>query len=250
MAKSIFIIDTSPEDPTPVYHQLEKAIQDRIENGRLTVDDPIPPERDIAKINGLSLATVRRALQNLVQNGFLHRIQGKGTFVSNTALRRKDIRYYPLVNNFQDDIRKVYIKLIEIQRIKGKRQINQYLQIRSNQDVYELRRVISQNRNPIIYSVSYLPYNMFEGLENYKTLYFEKYPLYIFLEQKFSVSTMKNRELYGATLADKNLAKILNVQEGNPLLLVKMQALTHKDKPYEYRISYCYTEEKKIRRIL
>jgi len=60
---------------------------------------------------------------------------------------------------------------------------------------------------------------------------------------------MKNRELYSAALADKELAKILNTKKGHPLLCVEMQALTHKEKPYEYRKSYCLTDDRKIRRI-
>ena len=91
---------------------------------------------------------------------------------------------------------------------------------------------------------------MFEGLHDYKRYYFEKYPLYQFLEEKFGVSTTKNCELFGATLADEHTANLLKVDEGHPLLVVEMQALTYKDKPYEYRISYCLTDKKKIRRFI
>ena len=249
MTHSLFIFERSSNDPTPVYHRLEKAIQDQIERGRLAVGDPLPPERDIAKINDISLATVRRALQNLVQNGFLHRIQGKGTFVSNTALRRKKVRYYHFVKRFQNDIRETDIELIELKRIKGSSNINQNLKIRAGQDVYKLQRVLGFSRTPLIYAVSYLPYRMFKGLEKYKKWYFEKFALYIFLEQKFGVSTMENRDLYGVALADSGVADILNVEKGHPLLSVEMQAFTHKKKPYEYRVSYCLVDDYKIQRV-
>jgi GntR family transcriptional regulator len=249
VTQSRFIIEVSSEDPTPVYHKLEKAIQGQIENGRLAVGDPLPPERDIAKINDISLATVRRALQNLVQNGFLHRIQGKGTFVSDTALRRKKVRYYPFVKRFQNDIRETDIELIELKRIKGDPQINHNLKIKANQDVYKLRRALGFGRTRLIYAVSYLPYTLFKGLEKYKKWHFEKFPLYIFLEQKFGVSTMQNRELYGVSLADSDAANILNVKKGHPLLSVEMQSFTHKEKPYEYRISYCLVDDFKIQRV-
>ena len=165
MTQFRFIIEISSEDPTPVYHQLEKAIQEQIESGRLAVGDPLPPERDIAKINVISLATVRRALQNLAQTGFLHRIQGRGTFVSDTALRRKKVRYYHFVKRFQDDIRETDIELIELKRIKGDPQINQNPKIRANQDVFELRRVLGFGRTWLIYAVSYLPFKLFRGLD-------------------------------------------------------------------------------------
>ena len=105
-------------------------------------------------------------------------------------------------------------------------------------------------RRPIIYCISFLPFKLCSGLENVKKIYFEKYAFYIFIEQRFGISTIENRELYGATLAGKDLAKMLNVEEGHPVLEVEMLALTFKDKPYEYRISYCLTDEKKIRRVI
>ena len=248
MISTLLTIDISAEDPTPAYHQLEIAIQEQIESGLLAVGDPLPPERDIAKTNDISLATVRRALQNLVQKGFLHRIQGKGTFVSNTAHRRKKVRYYPFVRGFHEDIRETNMELIELKRIKGSPDINQNLKIRAGQDVYELRRVLGLGRTPLIYAVSYLPYRMFKGLEHYKKWYFKKFALYIFLEQKFGVSTMKNRDLYGVALADKEVANLLHVRKGHPLLSVQMQSFTHKEKPYEYRISYCLVDDFKIQR--
>jgi GntR family transcriptional regulator len=243
-------IEKSNEDLTPVYHKLEKAIKEQIENGRLAVGAKIPPEREIARLNNVSLATARRALQNLVQGGFLHRIQGKGTFVSNTALRREKVRYYPLSNRFQGDISEPSIKLIELKLIPGNPRINRHLKIRANQDLYELRRVLYLKRKPIIYCISFLPAKLCSGLESVKKIYLEKFAFYIFLEQRFGISTIENRELYGATLADKDLSKILNVEEGHPVLEVEMLALTFKEKPYEYRISFCLTDEKKIRRVI
>ena len=59
---------------------------------------------------------------------------------------------------------------------------------------------------------------------------------------------MKNRDLYGVALADSDAAKILNVKKVHPLLSVEMQAFTHKEKPYEYRISCCLADDFKIQR--
>jgi len=84
--------------------------------------------------------------------------------------------------------------------------------------------------------------------EDYKKWYFEKFALYIFLKQKFGVSTMKNRDLYGVTLADNDVANLLRVKKGHPLLSVEMLSFTHKEKPYEYRISYCLVGDFKIQR--
>lgn len=63
----------------PKYYQLEQALRARV--ARLKVGTAIPPEVDLCKEYGVSRTTVRLAVDALVAEGLLQRLQGKGTFV-------------------------------------------------------------------------------------------------------------------------------------------------------------------------
>ena len=65
-----------------LYKQLEKILQTAIESGELEPDAQIPDERQLAIIYGFSRNTVRKAIANLVENGYLFRVPRSGTFVS------------------------------------------------------------------------------------------------------------------------------------------------------------------------
>ncbi|SEN70892.1 GntR family transcriptional regulator, trehalose operon transcriptional repressor [Lihuaxuella thermophila] len=60
-----------------IYHDLVK----QIEEGRLLPETKLPSENELAKIYGTSRETVRKALHLLSQNGYIHKIKGKGSFV-------------------------------------------------------------------------------------------------------------------------------------------------------------------------
>jgi len=66
----------------PLYKVLQKRIEDFIKEKGLNPGDPIPPERELCKEFGVSRSSLRRAITNLVNNGKLVRIPGKGTFVA------------------------------------------------------------------------------------------------------------------------------------------------------------------------
>ena len=66
----------------PLYQQLQRALRDAITENRLTADEALPPERDMAEEFGVSRITVRKALDALVGEGLLIRRQGAGTFVA------------------------------------------------------------------------------------------------------------------------------------------------------------------------
>ena len=73
-----------PLDPThnlPLYQQLQRAVRDAIEKRLLGPDDALPSERQLAEDFAVSRITVRRAIEGLVQEGWLVSRQGSGNFV-------------------------------------------------------------------------------------------------------------------------------------------------------------------------
>ncbi|MDL4777404.1 GntR family transcriptional regulator [Actinomadura xylanilytica] len=71
-----------PSGPLPKYLQLRAILLDLIEQDRLPVDAPVPSERELCKLYGVSRMTVRQAVDQLVAEDRLRRIPGKGTFVA------------------------------------------------------------------------------------------------------------------------------------------------------------------------
>ncbi len=70
------------KDPSPLYLQVKDFILGEIKSGRYGIDCLIPSENELVRAYGVSQGTVRRALLELVKDGYLYRRQGKGTFVS------------------------------------------------------------------------------------------------------------------------------------------------------------------------
>lgn len=74
---------------SPKYLQLKEEILSWIAGGRFRPGDKLPSENELAEQFELSRQTVRQSIGELVQEGWLAREQGKGTFVSrHTAERR------------------------------------------------------------------------------------------------------------------------------------------------------------------
>jgi len=67
--------------PVPLYYQLKMLIKRKIEEGTLAVGARIPTERDLCRQYDISRAPVRQALAELVQEGYIYRQSGRGTFV-------------------------------------------------------------------------------------------------------------------------------------------------------------------------
>ncbi|MGN7355827.1 GntR family transcriptional regulator [Paenibacillus sp. SAF-054] len=90
-------------DKTPMYQYIMNDIKRKIETGELKPHDPLPTQIDMAKEYNTSEITSRRALSDLVQEGFIYRIRGKGSFVNEnmTASAGQAIRtiYFAHKNN-------------------------------------------------------------------------------------------------------------------------------------------------------
>ena len=85
------IIDRN--SPVPQYFQLQTWLREQIEQGVFKPGDKIPTEEEFVRITGLARATIRQAINNLVNMGYLNRRRRLGTFVNRQAnlSQHKDI---------------------------------------------------------------------------------------------------------------------------------------------------------------
>ena len=84
----------------PLYQQLQRSLRSAIENRIIGPDDALPPERDLAEMLKVSRITVRKAIDELVEDGLLIRKQGSGTFVSNRVEKN-----FAKLTSFSEDMR-------------------------------------------------------------------------------------------------------------------------------------------------
>jgi GntR family transcriptional regulator len=73
---------TRSEEDTPLYLQLARSLRERIDSGAIGPGHALPSERDLSEMAGLSRVTVRKGIEQLIEEGVLVRKQGSGTFVA------------------------------------------------------------------------------------------------------------------------------------------------------------------------
>ena len=73
--------------PIPLYYQLKELILSEIKSGAYRSGDVIPTEKEISAMYELSRTTVRQAVSELVQDGWLYRVKSKGTFVGHPKIQ-------------------------------------------------------------------------------------------------------------------------------------------------------------------
>src|SRR5690554_1418347 len=74
---------------TPKYLKLKQEILNWVLSGKLKADERIPSENELSSLFNISRHTVRQAIGDMVNDNWLYRIQGKGTFVKNPKLKKE-----------------------------------------------------------------------------------------------------------------------------------------------------------------
>ena len=99
MLKKVGRIDKTV--PIPLYFQLKELVLSEIKEGNYKSGDMIPTEKEISDSFGISRTTVRQAITELVQEGWLYRVKSKGTFVSQPKITQNFIRK---IESFNDQM--------------------------------------------------------------------------------------------------------------------------------------------------
>lgn len=133
----------------PRYQQLKDLIIGRISNGDLRPRDRVPSENDLVESMNVSRMTANRALRELTDEGYVDRIAGRGTFVSDFRARSHVLE----VQNIADEIaRRGHTHSCEVlrqSRQHARGEIARALDIEQGTDVFHLLLVHFENGSPV-----------------------------------------------------------------------------------------------------
>lgn len=216
--------------PIPIYHQLEEYVKSEIESGALKTDEAIPSEREYAERFQISRMTVRQALNNLVNDGYLYRQKGKGTFVNKQKLEQRLQGLTSFTEDMTERGMKPSNRLLSFEIIPAGAEIASRLHLKENAPVFEIKRVRLADNAPMAFETTYLPANLLRGL----TEEIINHSLYRFIEEKLSLVISEATQQIEASIAREPEIKLLQIEKGAPVLLIVRTSYLKDGAPFEY----------------
>lgn len=230
----------------PKYYIIKNKIIEMINSEEFSDDGIIPSERELMSRFNVSRITVKRAIDELVNEGYLYRIQGKGTFIKSDEGNHDLVS---LMSCTEDILRMgmtpskklIYHSVQEADLVRIKR-----LQLIKGDMVLVLKRVYYADNEPLNYTTTYLPCKLFPGIEDYD---FGKESIYEVIENKYGVKITKTQRTLEAVLAMDDVADYLELEQKEPVILfraITMGVVNGKEIPIETFKSFYRTDRFKF----
>lgn len=214
---------------------IKEELIDRIKTGVYEVGDQFPTENELCKEFNVSRTTVRMALTQLVQEGYLIRQRGKGSFVAepkvNQTLSNTDDRF---TQQLQAQGRKGKITLQKIEVVPAKDTHQKRFSIPENAPIQKIKRTRSANDEVTQYEVACVPWDVAPGLTKEQL----ENSLYSTLKDTYNISIHKTTEIVEITLADKDISHYLECEVGLPCFYIETVAEDEDGRVIEFSRSY------------
>ncbi|HOV06500.1 MAG TPA: GntR family transcriptional regulator [Anaerolineaceae bacterium] len=221
-----------PFTAVPKYFQLASILRQKIEDGEWAPRSAIPSERQLEGLYHLSRTTIREAIDHLVQQGYLYREHGRGTFVSPQKLQKGWME----LTSFSEDLIKRGMQpgqiILNLETLVPSPKILQRLELAPGSLVTRIERVRLGNDKPIGLQTSYL------ALPDGQTITYEELEnsgsLYRILSERFHLYPTEADETLEVTVASPEEARLLEVTAGAPLLLSERVMFSQERRPIEF----------------
>jgi GntR family transcriptional regulator len=204
---------------------------DMISSGKLSPDQRAPSEREIAETLGISRMTARAAMSNLVADGYLYSVPGKGTFVSNPKMRQDLMELTSFTQDMRNRGLKPGARLLEIGVTdRASENICRRLELPVGEDLIRIHRLRTADEEPMCLETSYLPNSYVPWLLEEDL---ESGSLYHALESH-GIELVRAEEQLEATVVWETESELLTVPAGYPALLIERTTYTEGGRPIEY----------------
>lgn len=216
------------KQPQKLYCQLVDILKEPIAKGVWTVGSQIPTEEQLSAQYGVSKATVRMAIEELVALGFLKKLQGKGTFVRRSLTERSIRMATDLAVNGAEYGEKELHRVLENKILRPGPEIARYLHLTEKDFCWHLSQLRILGKNPLTLERLYLPYSLCTQViqENEKIGSFPQ-----FIEDRWSVRIQRMKEKTDFLSIGEPEARLLQMAPQTHILRTQQIFFQNGDQP-------------------
>ena len=226
---------SSLDDRLPRYHRVRDALAAAIAAQEWRAGEPVPTEAALAETHGVSIGTIRKAVDALVADGLLERFQGRGTFVRRPDFQSSLFRFFRFLDA-SGESRVPTSRILKREETELPAAVAAVLQVAEGAAAIRLHRLRLIEERPLLVEDIWLPHARFKALLRIDPKEFGDllYPLY---EKHCGVLVASARETLTAEAASPRHARLLKLEACAPLIVVERVALSADRQPLEWRQS-------------
>lgn len=220
------------QNPMPLYFQLKNILLEKIENGEYKPNTALPAEFELVEQYDVSRTTVRQAISMLVNEGYLEKRRGVGTFIR----KKEKTNTWDLqqLRSFRAELESSGHKISTQCRTIKKMDADEELKGVFGEDVtklYCLERLRYVDDIPAICVTTYVPCEVTPSLEKYD---FSVDPLFEIMNRDYQIHIQSAEKVFQAIKVSDQDAQLLQVEPGSPVQLVITKTFNDQGQVIEY----------------
>lgn len=219
------------KSPLSLQYQLYSTLFEKISNGSWAEGYQIPSERELCNEYSVSRMTVREAVKSLVQEGYLIRKQGKGTFVSVPKFEQQLTSYFSLSQEIERRGLQSEFKILEFKKSKPNFAVKEALRLSDTDKVYELIRLRLIGNETFAWEKSIIPEVYLKEASEEEIMENGLYPT---ISKYSAMSPVEAEEEVTAINCPNDIADALKLEKNAAVLHI-----TRLTKAKEHYIEYC-----------
>ncbi len=215
--------------PLPLYFQLQERLRVAIETGEIKPGAQIPSEGELCRRYGVSHATVKQALGNLVNQQLLYRVRGKGTFVAEPRVQKGPRKLQSFTEEMQELGFLVSSHVLEARVVPANAGVADKLGMYEGEPATLIRRLRLASDRVIALQAAYLPAARCPDLvdEDLSGSLYERL-------RRYGLRPVQAHETYSAVALGQTEAELLDMVVGSPALRCERVSRSADGKAIEY----------------
>jgi GntR family transcriptional regulator len=215
----------------PLYQAVSEAILRQIKSGELKPNDRLPSEGDLCEIYSVGRNTIRRALSELADEGYLKTVPGLGTFVEDKRLMKTADYLTGLTQEMHLHQKEVTSQVLEAKLISADPYLTRHLGLQLGSEVVFLYRIREMDGEAVAIERAYLPHGLCPGILKFD---FSKRSLYETLSSVYQRRPFRAEQEIEAGLATAEVARLLHLTPPAVVLVFHRETRLESDEVIEY----------------